>query len=72
MEIQGDHIKITETEASEAMCPLDPAWGASQIRQFGLDLVLKSEKLSNLAKCVEILKAAGYSVEIVADKPGSE
>ena len=69
MEINGRHIKLKGSEILNGVCPLDTSWGASMIRRYGPHLLSSSKRMSHIATCPEVLRAAGYDVEIVEDSP---
>ena len=69
MEINGRKIKLNKSEINGS-CPLDPSWAASMMDRYGIEIVSASRRMSHLAKCPDVLEAAGYEVEIVEDQTG--
>ena len=72
MEINGRNIKVNQSELVGGECPMDVSWAASQIRRYGLKLAELSSKLAPFTRCVEVLEASGYTVEIIPDPPAPE
>lgn len=64
MEVQGRKVILAPNEVSSE-CPLDVTWSAKMVALYGADHNFKSERLRKASRCPEVLKQAGYDVEIV-------
>ena len=71
MEVYGKKVRLKPEEVSPK-CPLDPAWAASMLRLYGPDHAFRSERLRDAARCVEVLKIAGYDVEITESEEAEQ
>ncbi len=47
-----------EGELDSGGCAPDPKWAASQLRAYGVDVVMKSEKLQPILLCSKVLELA--------------
>ncbi len=53
-----------EGELDSGGCAPDPKWAASQIRAYGIDLVMRSEKLRPILMCSKTLELAGVDFRV--------
>jgi len=72
MEVNGKHIKLNESELENGACPINPRWAGSQIERLGIPIAEGSPKLAPFTRCPGVLKAAGYTVEIIPDTSAVE
>jgi len=47
-----------ENELDQGTCAPNPKWGASQLRAYGVDVVMNSEKLQPILLCSKVLELA--------------
>ena len=69
MEINGRHIKLDKSEILNGVCPLDRSWSVSMVRRYGPQLLSSSKRMADIARCPDVLRDAGYEVEIVENPP---
>jgi hypothetical protein len=61
MRLEGKKVILKPEEVEE--CPIRPVWAASMIQLYGVDSDYKG-RLARFSRCPEVLKLAGYEVEI--------
>ena len=67
MKVIGKKVILHSNETVE--CPLNPSWSAKMIAIYGADgNFKKGSRLEKYSKCPEVLRLAGYDVEIVDKK----
>lgn len=71
MEFKDNIIYLTPDEVDE-FCPANPKWAASQIRAYGPARCARSEKLSSLLACTELLKSLGLDYVVMEAEAESE
>jgi hypothetical protein len=70
MEVKGSKIILNRSEVSE-VCPTVISWAAKMIQIYGPDTDFKG-RLKVFSRCPEVLKAAGYDVEISEETAGEK
>ncbi len=58
MEWKNGTMVYEEGELDSGGCAPDPKWAASQLRAYGVDLIMKSEKLQPILLCSKVLELA--------------
>ena len=61
-----------EDELDQGTCAPNPKWGASQIRAYGIDLVMNSEKLRPILLCSKVLELAEIPFRVEPAMPAEE
>lgn len=62
MEIVGRKV-VLEPEEVISECPLKPKWAAAMLQMYGVDNDYRG-RLGKFSRCPDVLKLAGYEVEI--------
>ena len=71
MEVEGRTVRLKESEVGR-VCPVNPTFAASQVRLYGPNVGRPGTPLAQAARCPDVLRAAGYRVEILPDAPVPE
>ncbi len=61
-----------EGELDSGGCAPDPKWAASQLRSYGVDVVMKSEKLQPILLCSKVLELAEIPFRVEPAMPAEE
>ena len=73
MKWENGVLIYAEGELDSGGCAPDPKWAASQLRSYGVDFVMKSEKLQPILLCSKVLELAEipFRVEPAAEPPAA-
>ena len=58
MEWKDGVLIYREDELDQGTCAPDPKWAASQLRAYGVDVILESKKLQPILLCSKVLELA--------------
>jgi len=58
MEWKDGTLIYKADELDQGACAPDPKWAASQLRSYGVDVIMKSEKLQSILLCSRVLELA--------------
>jgi hypothetical protein len=67
MKIEGNRIILTKEEVETTVCPRNVQWAARMVELYGPNRDFKG-RLAQFSRCPEVLRAAGYEVEIVEEE----
>lgn len=58
MEWKDGVMVYADGELDQGGCAPDPRWGASQLRAYGVGVIMESKKLKSLLLCSKVLELA--------------
>ncbi len=58
MKWENGVLIYVEGELDQGTCAPDPKWGASQLRAYGVDVIMESKKLQPILLCSKVLELA--------------
>jgi len=61
-----------EGELDQGTCAPDPKWAASQLRAYGVEVVMESAKLKSILLCSKVLELAEVPFRVEPVMPAEE